>query len=144
MARPAEYDNLLRTGSFKEAVASKDSIAQFLRNADEMLEGAKSRLPDSATFLLSYEGMFNVVMAVLEFHGVRPGDGSGHRTTAIQRVAVDLKLDAARQSALARLHDVRNRVTYRRPLPPLTKADANAMRAVLEEMLAAARKIIDA
>lgn len=144
MARPAEYDNLLRAGSFKEAVASKESIAQFLHNADDMLAGARSSVPDSARFLLSYEGMFNVVMAVLEFHGVRPGDGSGHRTTAIQRVAADLKLDSPMQSVLGRLHDVRNRVTYRRPLPPLTRADANAMRSILEEMLVAARKLIDA
>lgn len=142
MARPIEYENLLKAGSFKDAVASAESIGQFLRNADDMLAGAAAPVPDSARFLLAYEGMFNVVMAVLEFHGVRPGEGGGHRTTAIQRVAVDLKLDVGRQSALARLHDVRNRVTYRRPLPPVTKADADAMRAILEEMLATARKLI--
>jgi hypothetical protein len=26
---------------------------------------------------MGYEGMFDVVMAVLEFHEVRPGDGQG-------------------------------------------------------------------
>ncbi len=142
MARPAEYENLLKTGSFKEAVASRDSIAQFMRTAEEMQVGAKAPMPDSARFFLAYEGMFNVVMAVLEFHEVRPGDGGGHRTTAIGRVAADLKLEPAKQSVLARLHDVRNRVTYRRPIPPITRADADALQTVLDDMLRAARTLI--
>jgi len=77
-----------------------------------MLAATKGIMPNSARFLLAYEGMFSVVMAVLESHEVRPGDSGGHRATAIQRVAADLRLDAAQQSVLARLHDVRNRVTY--------------------------------
>lgn len=52
MARPAEYENLLKTGSFKEAVASRDSIAQFMRTAEEMQAGAKAPMPDSARFFL--------------------------------------------------------------------------------------------
>jgi hypothetical protein len=88
--------------------------------------------------------MFNIVMAVLEFHEVRPGDTGGHRVTAIQRVAADLRLDAGKQSVLARLHDVRNRVTYRQPLPPITKADADAMQMLLADMLPAARALIGA
>jgi hypothetical protein len=142
MPRPPEYDALLKIGSFKEAVSSKDSLAQFLNTADEMVAAAKSPIPNSARFLLAYEGMFSVVMAVLEFYAVRPGDAGGHRATAIQRVAADLKLDAAKQSVVARLHDVRNRVTYRAPLPPITKADADALLAILQEMLAAARAMI--
>lgn len=142
MTTPAEYENLLRTGSFKESISDADSIDQFLRNADELLAGAGSSMPDSARFILAYEGMFNVVMAVLEFHGVRPGDGGGHRTTAIQRVATDLKLDSNRQSALARLHDIRNRVTYRKPLLPVTRADADAMRLILQQMLAATKTLL--
>ncbi len=142
MPRPPEYDALLKIGSFKEAVPSEGSLAQFLRTADEMASAAASPMPNSARFLLAYEGMFSVVMAVLEFHGVRPGDAGGHRATAIQRVAADLNLDAAKQSVVARLHDVRNRVTYRAPLPPITKADADALLAILQEMLAAARAVI--
>lgn len=96
----------------------------------------------SPTFLLAYEGMFNVVMAVMEFYEVRPGDGGGHRATAIARVAADLGLAPAKQSALTRLHDARNRVTYRKPIPPVTKADADAMQSILDDMLAAARTLI--
>lgn len=142
MSRPAEYDNLLKTGAFKEAVSSKDSIAQFIRTADEMQVAARTPMPESARFALAYEGMFNVVMAVLEFHEVRPGDGGGHRTTAIGRVAADLKLEPAKQSALTRLHDSRNRVTYRKPIPPITKADADAMQRILDDMLPAAKALL--
>lgn len=81
--------------------------------------------------------MFNIVMAVLEFYGTRPGDGAGHRATAIARVAVDLGLSDEKQSALRRLHDLRNRVTYRKPIPPATNADASAMESLLAEMLPA-------
>lgn len=142
MVRPVEYENLLRTGAFKEAVASRVSIAQFLRTAEEMQAGAKAPMPDSARFFLAYEGMFNVVMAVLEYFEVRPGDGGGHRTTAIGRVASDLKLASAKQSVLTRLHDVRNRVTYRRPIPPIAKTEADALQTILDEMLVAARALV--
>jgi len=80
-------------------------------------------------------------MAVLEHHEVRPADTSGHRVTAIKRVASDLELTVARQSALGRLHDLRNRVTYRIPIPPITKADADAMQAILGDMLLAAKAL---
>lgn len=105
MPRQPEYDRLLRIGTFKEAASSPDSIVQFLRTADDMLAATAQPIPDSARFILAYEGMFSVVMAVLEHHEVRPGDSGGHRVTAIQRVASDLKLTAAKQSALGRLHD---------------------------------------
>jgi hypothetical protein len=140
--RPAEYDNLLRIGSFKQAVPSKASIEQFLRTADDMSAAATAPVPDSARFLLAYEGVFSIVMAVLEFYEVRPGDSGGHRVTAIKRVAVDLSLNVAQQSVLSRLHDVRNRVTYRQPLPPVTKADADALQAILALMLPAAKVLI--
>lgn len=145
MPRPAEYDALLKIGSFKPAASTPASIAQFMRTAQDMLTAtAAAAIPDSARFLLAYEGMFNVVMAVLEFHDVRPGDSGGHRATAIQRVAADLRLSTAQQSVLARLHDMRNRMTYRAPLPPISKADADAMQAVLQALLPAAQDLIDA
>ncbi|WP_457389707.1 hypothetical protein [Roseateles sp. P5_E1] len=144
MPRPVEYDALLKIGSFKTAASSPSAIAQFLHTAQDMLDATAAPMPDSARFLLAYEGMFSVVMAVLEFNEVRPGDAGGHRATAIQRVAADLKLDAAQQSVLARLHDMRNRVTYRAPLPPITRADADAMQAVLRALLPAAKTLIGA
>jgi hypothetical protein len=98
VARPAEYDNLLKVGSFKEAASSKESIEQFLQTAQELLAASKTGLGPAPRFLLAYEGMFNVVMAVLEFYEVRPGDASGHRATAIGRVAADLGLQPAKRA----------------------------------------------
>ena len=142
MARPAEYENLLRVGALKEAARSDDSINQFLQCAQEMLAASQANIGIAPTFTLAYEGMFNVVMAVLEFYGARPGDTGGHRATAIARVAADLGLASAKQSVLTRLHDVRNRVTYRKPLPPVTKADANAMQSILNDMPSAANTLL--
>lgn len=142
MARPAEYENLLKLGVFKEAAASKESIDQFMHSAQEMATAAKAGLGAAPRFTLAYEGMFNVVMAVLEFHGVRPGDAGGHRATSINRVAADLGLSSPKQSVLMRLHDARNRVTYRKSVPPVTKADADAMQSILDEMLSAGTTLI--
>ncbi|WP_305825625.1 hypothetical protein [Massilia brevitalea] len=144
MVRPVEYDNLLANGTFKPAAVSKASIDQFMRSAEEMSTASKATASAAPRFTLAYEGMFNVVMAVLEFRGARPGDSPGHRATAIQRVAADLGLDWTKQSVLTRLHDSRNRVTYRQSVPPVTKADADAMYSVLHEMLTAATALISA
>lgn len=123
-------------------MVSEKSIAQFLQAAGELQEDAKSAARSTSKFTLAYEGMFSVVMAVLEFHGVRPGDASGHRATSIGRAAADLGLSSAQQSVLLRLHDVRNRVTYRKPIPPVTKSDAEAMQSILTAMFEAARVLI--
>jgi hypothetical protein len=61
--RPPEYDNLLRTGSLKEAVATSDSISQFLRTAEEMLLASAAQLPVSAAFLCAYKGAFSAETA---------------------------------------------------------------------------------
>lgn len=141
MPRPPEYDALIKIGSFKSAITNTGSIRQFLQSAEEMVAATEHPMADSARFLLAYEGMFSVVMAVLEFHEARPGDSGGHRATAIKRVAADLGLAGPKQSVLSRLHDVRNRVTYRAPLPPITKADADALCTILREMLQGARTL---
>lgn len=119
MTRPVEYDNLIEKGAFKPATIDQNSIAQFMRSAEEMLVTSKATTSAAPRFTLAYEGMFNVVMAVLEFHGVRPDDSPGHRVTAIQRVAADLGFDWEKQSALRRLHGNRNRLTYRQSVADL-------------------------
>lgn len=144
MPRPAEYDNLIERGALKNAASTPESVAQFMRTASQMQAAALPQLPAAVRFTLAYEGMFNVVMAVLEHRGARPGDGAGHRATALQRVAADLQLEPAHLSALTRLHDTRNRVTYRMAIPPITKADAEAMQTILDRMLDAATRLTGA
>lgn len=53
MTRPSEYVNLLQIGAFKEAASSKDSIEQFMRNAQELLAASKTGLGASPRFLLA-------------------------------------------------------------------------------------------
>ena len=60
MARPAEYENLLRIGAFKDAASSPDSIAQFLTTAQEFSASAKMVQAQSVRFTLAYEGTFVV------------------------------------------------------------------------------------
>ncbi len=142
MTRPPEYETLVGRGSLKAAAADPLSIAQFMRVAQQMQTTVQTPLPDAARFVLAYDGMFNVVMVILEFHETRPGDTAGHRATAIQRVAADLHLAPAKFSALTRLHDARNRVTYRSAIPPITKADADAMQMVLDDFLLAGSRLL--
>lgn len=68
MPRPPECDALIKLGSFKSAITNTGSIRQFLQSAEEMVAATEHPMADSARFLLAYEGMFSVVMAVLEFH----------------------------------------------------------------------------
>ena len=97
-----------------------------MQNAQELQDASKGSLGASPQFLLAYEGMFNVVMAVLEFYEVRPGDAGGHRATAIGRVAADLALPPAKQGLLQRdqllwpgVHQHRQGGPRRTPAPPL-------------------------
>lgn len=63
MARPTEYDNLVKIGQLKDADSSPDSIAQFMQMAQDMLADAQANARTSTKFYLAYEGMFNVIMA---------------------------------------------------------------------------------
>jgi hypothetical protein len=133
---------LLKTNTFQVAVSSKDSFQQFMRTAEGMQGDAKVPMRDPARLLLAYEGMFGIVMAVLQFHDGRPGDGGGHRATANRASGRGPEARPAKQGVSARWHDVRNRVTYRQPIPPIRKADADAMQTILDEMLPAAKVLI--
>lgn len=144
MERPIEYDNLVKNGTFKDAVKDPASIKQFMTSAGEFAASIKDELPPAPRFSLAYEGMFLIVMAVMEHYGARPGDGSGHRATAIGRVAADLELDSTMLSTLLRSHDNRNRITYKSSIPPVTKAQADAMVKILDTMLAKAMTLLAA
>ena len=88
-------------------------------------------------FTNAYEGYHQLVQAVLEFYEVRTKESG--RALAIQRVSADLKLSAAEMQAVIRAHERRNDTSYRSPFPPLSKADAMTMVAILEKYLPAAR-----
>lgn len=90
-------------------------------------------------FTNAYEGYHQVVQAVLEFYQVRTKESG--RAMAIQRVSADLKLSNPEMAAIIRAHDRRNDTSYRSPFPPLSKADAATMVAILEKCPPAARSL---
>ncbi len=134
--------NLVGTRSLKEGIREQSEIDQYLANAADLQGDAESAKTILGRFTLAYEGIHCVAMAVLNHLGVRPGDGEGHRTVALQ-VAVDaLRMsedDPNANRVLSHLHDTRNRKIYRQPLPPVTKNLADNAAVFLRRMLPLAR-----
>ena len=146
MPRPPEYDNLIKTRALEAVQPTPGAVAGFLKNAEGFLVLAKTLLSGAPVatepmqiFTNAYEGYHQVVQAVLEFHEVRTKEAG--RALAIQRVGADLKLSAPEMAAVIRAHERRNDTSYRSPFPPLSKADATTMVAILEKYLPVARTL---
>lgn len=144
MPRPVEYDNLIRAGYFHEQPATPGFLAQYLLVAGQCLDGASSAAHATPAYLLAYEGFYQLVQAVLEYHGVRAADRPGHRVVAIQRVCADLQLSPGQQKLVTNAHMRRNETVYRAPLPPVSLAESKAMIHILEAALPLARKLTGA
>jgi hypothetical protein len=135
MPRPPEYDNLVKTGAFAAVQQTPGAVEQYLKNAGEYLDTAKGldiKRP-TPVFTMAYEGFYAVVQAVLEFHGVRTKDSG--RNLAITRVAHDLGLDGGEFKLVSDAHNRRNGTTYVSPLPPVTRAEASGLMALLDKYL---------
>lgn len=140
MTRPVEYDNLIKTRAFEAVQPTAGAVAGYLKNAQDYLDVAKG-LDAGRTlqvFTMAYEGYFAIVQAVLEHHEVRTKDAG--RNLAIQRVSQDLQLSAGEFAAVSRAHERRNNTSYVSPFPPVSKAEAGAMVAILEKYLPLARQ----
>lgn len=140
MTRPVEYDNLIKTRAFEPVQPTPGAVAGYLKNAQDYLDVAKG-LDAGRTlqvFTMAYEGYFAIVQAVLEHHEVRTKDAG--RNLAIQRVSQDLQLSAGEFAAVSRAHERRNNTSYVSPFPPVSKAEAGAMVAILEKYLPLARQ----
>lgn len=141
--RPPAYDNLINNGNLKPTPRLQASIDQFLRVATGLLKDAGSAgISPHGKYLMAYEGIFSVVMATLEHFEARPGDGDGHRTISIQRVAADLGLDSAKFASVTRLHAERNRSIYKAPIPPISVEQAALAVQLLSDMLEKATALI--
>jgi len=120
------------------------SVAGYLKNALDYLEAARS-IDAGRTlqvFTMANEGYFASVLAVLEFHEVRTMDVG--RNLAIQRVPQDLQLSNGEFAAVSRAHERRNNTSYVPPFPPVSKAEAAAMVAILAKCLPVARTLTGA
>ena len=135
MPRPPEYDNLIKTRAFEPVAPTAGAVAGFLRNAGDYL--ATANAVDTAKplqiFTMAYEGYFQVVQAILEFHEVRTRDAG--RNLAIQRVSADLGLEPGEIAFIIKAHERRNGTSYTSPFPPVSKAEAAALIAILAKYL---------
>ena len=135
MARPTEYENLIKTKAFEAVPATPGAVAGYLKNASDYLYAAKSLNPDKAlqVFTMAYEGYYAIVQAMLEFHEVHTKDAG--RNLAILRVSQDLKLGPGEVALVSKAHERRNSTSYTSPFPPVSKAEAATILAMLEKYL---------
>jgi hypothetical protein len=82
-----------------------------------------------------------VVQAVLEFYEVRTKDAG--RNLAIQRVSSSLGVSPQEFAFITKAHERRNGTSYLSPFPPVSKAEAAAMLAILTKLLPVARTLTE-
>ncbi len=141
MPRPVKYDNLIKTKALEAIAPTLGAVAGFLRNAADYQAVAEVLDPARhlQVFTLAYEGYFQLVQAVLEFYEVRPKDAG--RNLAIQRVTASLGASPAEFAFITKAHERRNGTSYHSPFPPVSKAEAATMLAILAKFLPAARAL---
>lgn len=141
MPRPAEYENLIKTKAFEVVAPTPGAIAGFLRNAVDYKATAEGL--DSERHLqvltLAYEGYFQVVQAMLEFYEVRTKEAG--RNLAIQRVSTSLGVTSQEFAFITKAHERRNGTSYVSPFPPVSKAEAAVMLAILAKYLPVAHTL---
>lgn len=141
MPRPIEYENLIRAKAFEAVTPTPGAISGFLRNALDYKVTAEELDPSRhlQIFTLAYEGYFQVVQAVLEFHEVRIKDAG--RNLAIQRVSASLGVSPQEFAFITKAHERRNGTSYLSPFPPVSKAEATTMLAILAKYLPVAHTL---
>jgi len=135
VTRPVEYENLIKRNYFEVVAPTAGAVEGFLRNAGEYLSVAKGLDPAHPLqiFTMAYEGYFQVVHAILEFYEIRTKDAG--RNMAFQRVSTDLNVNVKEFTFITKAHARRNGTSYHSPFPPVSKAEALAMVAILEKNL---------
>lgn len=137
------YKNLLKDGTLNIADRDFDEIYQYIEIADQSLKDAKnaSMFPHGR-YILAYEGLHSLAIAVLINYGVRPGNGPSHGSIALQKLCDELKLDVGARKSVMDTHTRRNEKTYRSALPPVSHKEAEAVIAILEDVLLKVRELI--
>jgi hypothetical protein len=143
MTRPVEYEAMIQKNWFAVQAATPGAISAYLLNARSYL--AAARQLDASTsampaFSLAYEGLFQVVQAVLEFYEVRTKDAG--RNMAISRVCADLKMSAAEQAIVSKAHQRRNGTSYTSPFPPVSTSEALALAGILAKYIPVAYALV--
>lgn len=141
MARPTEYENLIKTKAFEAVAPTPGAIAGYLEQAADLLAAAQGASAEKSlpVFTLAYEGYFRLVQAVLEFYEVRTKDAG--RNLAIQRVSTTLGVTPQEYVFITKAHERRNGTSYTSPFPPVSKAEAATMLTILTKYLPIAREL---
>lgn len=145
MNRPKNIENLLKIHVLKEAERDQLSIEQFVAAAQEYFNDCPRVASDRARFLIAYEGFHSLAMAVLNHYGTRAGDGEGHRIQALQLAVHEIGMEKSMPGTLKTvtdLHLTRNEKTYKQPIPPVTKAEADAAVAILGAAIGSTRRLV--
>ena len=136
VTRLEAFDNLVKITSLKAADRDEDEIHQYIAVATDLLRDAKrADISPHARYMLAYDGIHSLAMAVLLHYGTRPGDGPGHRTLALTKFADELQLDLGTRKIMLDAHGRRNESIYRSALPPVTHKDAETVISVLTLVL---------
>jgi hypothetical protein len=80
-----------------------------------------------------------VVQAILEFYQVRTKEAG--RNLAIQRVSTSLGVSPQEFAFITKAHERRNGTSYVSPFPPVSKAEAATMLAILAKYLPVAHTL---
>lgn len=138
-------ENLLKNGQLKPAYHVEEDVAQYLADACGYFRDAGLVTTPQSRFLLAYEGIHALSMAILNKIEVRVDSGEGHRQTALQVALLVSDVKTAKPGVdivVMRFHRMRNMKTYQSPLPPVTDSEsANAVQA-LDVMLDCAFKFL--
>lgn len=135
----------MRSGLVKEGDREQEDIDQYVTNAGDLLADAGRATSNLGRFLLAYEGIHCIALAVLNHLGARPGDGEGHRSIALQFAVGAMGLDKRHPETLRAVmhaHTMRNQKIYQQPVPPLSKATADAAVSLLKGILPHAHRFV--
>ncbi|CDZ32746.1 Hypothetical protein NGAL_HAMBI1146_00180 [Neorhizobium galegae bv. officinalis] len=145
MSWQENIDNLIRIGTFKRTDYIADDVRQYVIYAKEYLADAEKTETTRSRFLLAYEGMHSLSLAVLNRVGVRSEGSDGHRQTAFQVALMVIEVDEVRKgasTAIMGFHRTRNTITYQSPFPPMSEKVGTAAIEALKFMLAATEKFL--
>lgn len=132
---PQNLLNLLQKGHLKEAPdASSTSEVYFSRAQGSLQSSQIAGLRSHDRFVIAYEGLFALAVGVLALYDLRPGDGEGHRVTALQGALGILGLSPSQMSLATRVHDQRNAKIYKLPIDA-SENDAKDAATVLDASL---------
>lgn len=136
MQRPDAYNNLIKINSLKESDRDEDELQQYINVGTDLLRDAQNAaLSPYSRYMLAYDGIHSLAMAVLLHYGTRPGNDKGHRSIAFEKLIDELKIDLGLRKIIKDAHDRRNETTYRSALPPISHKDAENVIAALRMVL---------